>query len=214
MTEPSSPSTTRVIAATDYSEHGNHAVEEAIRYVRGLRAGELHIVHVIDDMSGTWPSLAADAREVAARKEREELHRFAARLLVALAPPSLEDGQVAIHVRVGPPANQIARLAADLEADLIVMGTHGRRGMPRLLLGSVAEKLVRIAPCSVMVVREAERPVEEVMPEPPCPKCLARRFETRGERWWCDEHDKHHGRPHAYAHTSFLQPRPSLSFGQ
>ena len=213
MTEPSSPGISRVIAATDYSEHGDRAIAEAIVRVRGRPDAELHVVHVIDDMTGTWPSLNPEGREAAARDAREELHGYAAHFIADLAPGDFEDGQVAIHIRVGPPAQQIARLAADLEADLLVIGTHGRRGMPRLLLGSVAEKLVRISPCSVLVVRTTEPFEPQMMPEPPCPKCVATRFETRGTRWWCSEHDRHHGRPHTYAYTSLLRPRPSLSFG-
>jgi nucleotide-binding universal stress UspA family protein len=56
-------------------------------------------------------------------------------------------------VRFGDAGDAIAQLASDIEADLVVVGTHGHRGLERLLLGSVAENVVRLAPCPVLVVR-------------------------------------------------------------
>jgi len=56
-------------------------------------------------------------------------------------------------VKVGAPWQEIVRLAADEHADMIVMGTQGRSGLDRLLLGSVAERVVRHAPCPVLTVR-------------------------------------------------------------
>jgi nucleotide-binding universal stress UspA family protein len=57
------------------------------------------------------------------------------------------------HIRLDAASEEISQLAADLEADLVVVGTHGRRGLGRFLLGSVAEGVVRAAPCPVFVVR-------------------------------------------------------------
>ncbi len=57
---------------------------------------------------------------------------------------------------IGFPAKDIVRLATEVQADLIVVGTYGRRGMSHLLLGSVAERVVRTAPCPVLTVRRAE----------------------------------------------------------
>ena len=57
---------------------------------------------------------------------------------------------------IGFPAKDIVRLATEVQADLIVLGTHGRRGMSHLLVGSVAERVVRTAPCPVLTVRRAE----------------------------------------------------------
>ncbi|HEX7451222.1 MAG TPA: universal stress protein [Polyangiaceae bacterium] len=57
------------------------------------------------------------------------------------------------HIRADDPGHQIAQLASEVAADLLVIGTHDRHGLPRLLLGSVAETVGRLAPCSVLVVR-------------------------------------------------------------
>jgi nucleotide-binding universal stress UspA family protein len=61
------------------------------------------------------------------------------------------------ELAVGPTAETIVRVAREREADLIVMGTHGRTGLQHVLLGSVAEKVVRLAPCPVLTVRHSER---------------------------------------------------------
>ena len=98
------------------------------------------------------------------------------------------------------PAHEIVRVAAEVEADLIVVGTHGRRNIPRLLLGSVAELTVRLAGCPVLVVRPKKYDVAERVPqvEAPCPDCVARRAETDDRVLWCTRHMEHHPRPHAY----------------
>ena len=105
------------------------------------------------------------------------------------------------HLRLESPAHEVAQLASDLEADLVVVGTHGRRGASRLLLGSVAEGVVRLSPCAVLVVRP--RPEEKATStapsiEPPCPRCVERRSATAGKELWCEQHQERHGRRHTY----------------
>jgi nucleotide-binding universal stress UspA family protein len=63
-----------------------------------------------------------------------------------------------VEVAVGHPADTIVRVAQQRSADLIVMGTHGRTGLQHVLLGSVAEKVVRLAPCPVLTVRDQRVP--------------------------------------------------------
>ena len=59
-------------------------------------------------------------------------------------------------VRTGSPYQEIVDLATDERADLVAMGTHGRSGVSRLLLGSVADRVIRLAPCPVLTVRKPE----------------------------------------------------------
>jgi hypothetical protein len=106
---------------------------------------------------------------------------------------------VVTHIRVGPAADEIAQLCADLEADLLVVGTHGRRGVSRMTLGSVAEGVVRLAPCPVFVVR-AKLLVTVAAIEPPCTECVKARQATRGEQLWCEQHSERHGQRHTYHH--------------
>ena len=105
------------------------------------------------------------------------------------------------HVYPGDPATEILRLAEDVEADLIVVGTHGRVGVKRLLMGSVAEEVMREARCPVLVMRPRhydEHP--ELAPEPPCPECVAVRDQTSGAARWCAAHDRPWVPAHRYAY--------------
>jgi hypothetical protein len=92
----------------------------------------------------------------------------------------------------------VAQLAADLEADLVVVGTHGRRALARMLLGSVAELTVRLAPCPVLVVRPKASPAPLPAIEPPCPRCVEARAQTSGKEYWCEQHRERHGQRHTY----------------
>jgi universal stress protein A len=67
--------------------------------------------------------------------------------------PSAFRGAWQVEVAVGHPADTIDRVARERKADLIVMATHGRTGLQHVLLGSVAEKVVRLAPCPVLMVK-------------------------------------------------------------
>jgi hypothetical protein len=104
------------------------------------------------------------------------------------------------HVRIGSPANAIVELASDIDADLVVVGTGQRTGMSRIVFGSVAEKVVRTAPCPVLVVRRREIPAWEQI-EPPCPDCTHVQRSTNGEHRWCARHSQHHARWHTYYET-------------
>jgi nucleotide-binding universal stress UspA family protein len=79
----------------------------------------------------------------------QEMHRT----LERMRP---EDASIEVEHRLvgGEPAEEIVRLAGELKCDLIVLGTHGRSGLPRMVLGSVAEQVVRKAPCPVLTVKE------------------------------------------------------------
>jgi nucleotide-binding universal stress UspA family protein len=90
-------------------------------------------------------------------------------LRLQLQALKVEDGDIQVERRLeeGYPGAIIPRIAGETKADLIVMGTHGRTGLSRLLMGSVAEQVVRKAPCPVLTVKVPladERPSEEVAP--------------------------------------------------
>jgi universal stress protein A len=138
-----------ILVATDFSEHA----DSALAYAAELAArfdGTIHLVHCITIplvsvpelglaySSTVMESLTADAQDKL--DERAALYRDR----VAMAPVRLE---------VGDARDIIDRAAALIDADLIVMGTHGRRGVRRFLLGSVAEAVLRSAPCPVLTIR-------------------------------------------------------------
>lgn len=146
---------TRILVPTDFSPTADAALEYAFD-LAGRFGASLQILHVLDDPF-VVDGMAADAyiaeapalRTAMLDDARERLrHRAAPR--EALATP------IETEVLFGHGARTIAEYAADRGVDLIVMGTHGRTGFAHLLLGSVAERLVRTAPCPVLTVRHPE----------------------------------------------------------
>jgi nucleotide-binding universal stress UspA family protein len=106
----------------------------------------LHIVPVDMDVSGM-------PQYVDLIKRQENIDHDQ---LTAIAKQHLADVKWEILDRMGPPADVIAEVAANMSADLIVMVTHGRRGLARLVEGSIAEKVLRDAPCPVLAVRHEQ----------------------------------------------------------
>lgn len=196
-----------VVVAVDYSETGNLALERALEIGLDKPETSVHVINVLpvyqagvapDASSTTWagslPTISDAALELRAYVEQ----RLAA---FRVSHPDADLAfleRVRAHQRVEVPAEQIAQLAADLEADLVVVGTHGRRGMSRLLLGSVAETTMRLAPCPVLVVRPKSLPAPVPAIQPPCPACVAARQASGGKQFWCAQHSEHHGQRHTY----------------
>lgn len=109
-----------------------------------------------------------------------------------------ESVKIVAHEASGDPAKIIVETAGDLGADVVVVGTRGRKGVQRMLMGSTAESVVRHAGCPVLVVRPKahEHPIPDI--EPPCPRCVSARTESHGALLWCEQHAERHGRRHTY----------------
>ncbi len=202
----------RIVVAIDFSECAHHAFLEAIAVAKQHTAPELHVVAVIDKEASELVPVADRHVSLIQISDhmRERLGVEAKRVLKGC------DAQVLrsiAHVRVGAVAAEICNLATEIRADLIVVGTHGRRGMQRLLLGSVAEKTVRLAPCPVLVVRPKDFRAMDGLPqiEATCPGCLKVREETGGATWWCEGHIKTPASPHEYSHSYRLDEPPAVS---
>lgn len=153
----------RVLVPTDFSETADEALDYALLLAARFGAS-LELLHVLDDPFVT-EGLAAEAYMSEAPVMRSALLREAQNRLDRRVAPlrSASDyegwpGLVRVDAEVlfGHGAKTIAEYAQDREVDLIVMGTHGRTGVAHLLLGSVAERLVRTAPCPVLTVRRAK----------------------------------------------------------
>lgn len=139
---------TTIIVPTDFS----YASDAALGYARMLAArfgASLHLLHVVDE-PGSWSEVYAAIPEIQLRLSADAARRLEA--MAACLPPPLHATSAVV---CGAPVPSIVKAAESRGADLIVMGTHGRRGMGHLLLGSVAERVVRLAPCPVLTVREA-----------------------------------------------------------
>jgi nucleotide-binding universal stress UspA family protein len=147
-----------ILAPTDFSEYSKNAVVSALELARTFGA-KLTILHVVDlppypaydPIAGyvppgtTWPTLVAD------------LERQATQDLAQLVPEAeSSDVEVVRLVAVGSPRGKIIDTAEAEQVDLIVMATAGRSGFSRLIMGSVAERVIRTATCPVLTIRPRE----------------------------------------------------------
>ncbi len=134
----------RILVALDFSESSSLACRWAIAHARGLGATELVFNHVAERGE---PSAELEELEQATR----DLRRFVDAQAAGMAP--LDGIEVRYAVSRGTPGEEILRAITAHCADAVVMGTNNRKGLDRLLLGSVAESIVRGAPCTVIVVK-------------------------------------------------------------
>lgn len=179
-------SSTNILAAIDYSEASTPVVERALDFAQHHGPCNLHFLHV--------NQFSPDDEDGQEGLRFELLDWLGARL------PNDDDAlrgvTVIAHEACGEPWRAIVQLANDLVVDLVVMGTHGRRGVQRIIMGSVAEAVSRHCGCSVLVVRPNvhDRPFAEL--EPLCALCVEARLESQGNVLWCQDHAASKGRRH------------------
>jgi nucleotide-binding universal stress UspA family protein len=215
-----------IAVGIDYSEASAMALQQAVRVAETHERSHIHIVHSIPGVPPLGHGLSSPDLMMAAitpgTVSRETLAAEMSRNLqsyVEKALTELGDGDSArrsglewtVHLRNTDATLAIVQLAVDVEADLVVVGTHGRGWLAHFLLGSVAEGVVRRAPCPVLVVRPAGVTAAAAVPEiePPCPDCLSTRKATEGAEFWCDRHREHHARAHTYHFTPFRDSHQS-----
>jgi nucleotide-binding universal stress UspA family protein len=145
----------KILAPTDFSTHA----AQAVRYACGLaeRLGaELHLLHVLAEVLPSGPDpLLMPVLPPEYYRETEEQSRVALAELFDPAwghPRAIESA-----VRWDSPVEGVVEYARDRAIDLIVIATHGRTGLSHVLLGSVAERIVREAPCPVLIIRDRDR---------------------------------------------------------
>lgn len=150
---------TRILVPTDFSADANAAFTYALGLARKFDA-PVHLLHVVEDplAAGVWSSEIYTA-EIAGLQVN--LVRNAEERLRLSVPD--DAGTVSSEVRTGNAAKQIVEAARATNTDLIVMGTRGRAGLAHVIMGSVAERVVRLAPCPVLTLRaEALHPETRV----------------------------------------------------
>ena len=139
----------RILYATDFSSASRPALTKAISLARENRAA-LRVVHALPPLGDGSAFVPPGTYETIDRRARQH----AQKQLTALVGRARKAGARATsRLLDGTPQEQVPRAARRMRADLIVIGTHGRTGMSKVLLGSVAERLVRLAPCPVLTVR-------------------------------------------------------------
>lgn len=194
-----------IVVGVDYSETSALALEKAFELAAEREQGEVHAVNIVRnygefvELEGTTPT---PYRLTMAEAQKRLHEHVSARVEDFTRRTGKKFGRCVSHIRLEFAAEEIAQLAADVHADLIVVGTHGRRGLRRLFLGSVAEGVVRLAQCPVLVVRPKGESGAVPTIEPPCPRCVETRTATNGEVMWCEQHRERHGQRHTYHYES------------
>jgi nucleotide-binding universal stress UspA family protein len=148
---------TKILVPVDFSPHAERAFRYAATLAHRLGA-ELALLHVVEDpfASGAW---GAEAYVPNVPELLESLISGAERQLTTLKESAAAPGPTATTaVLTGSPSNAIVEHAKDGGFDLIVMGTHGRTGLAHAVMGSVAERVVRKAPCPVLTLRGVDVP--------------------------------------------------------
>lgn len=160
MSDPNSPLDVPVIERPDWPRHradefpmlvcvqfdetGHHALQQAFRMAKTHSRAPLHIAYIL--ASSTAVTSATVNRHTRELEDAEKhLREFVAARMIG------EELQVKLHVRFGEVVPSVLQLALDYDVELIVVGTHGRRGVSKLTHGSVAGKLVEEARCPILI---------------------------------------------------------------
>jgi universal stress protein A len=158
------PAVTRILAPIDFSPSSRAALQYAI-FLAGKHGAELEVLHVAEPPGYVGPDalalLPVGSVQPSFDQTKAEVQREVEGLL---AKAGDRPKTVAVRVDNGEPSDVILRLAGDGGADLIVMGTHGRTGLSRLLIGSVAEAVLRRSSCPVLTIRVQTKTPRETVP--------------------------------------------------
>ncbi len=146
----------KILVPVDYSDSGDAAMAYAVLLAKEYDA-EMHLMHVYEqpttfvDSGFTGAPIPAETSPALLNEEEAKLNRVM----------PAEGVKFRHSFVVGTPAEALVDYAKDNQIDLVVMGTHGRTGISRLLMGSVAEGVVRNAPCPVLTIKQpANEPAE------------------------------------------------------
>ena len=198
----------KIVLGFDFSPTAVIALEQALEHAASRPRVILHALAVLDDHHGL-------ARLGGQKKPNAELadqvqRELRAALNESIAASPADSLLVFAHVRIGHTADELLRLSDEAKADLLVVGTHGRRGVQRLVLGSVAGEIVRKATVPVLSARSPtyEGAMIGDEPEPPCTACATVRSDTGGATWWCGDHDKPYVPPHRYSYEPAIAQQP------
>lgn len=183
-----------ILVGMAFDETDATALNEAARVAALQPNSELHVVHSVPEAAANTATEQLLSLDQSLQEAPREMERRV-EALQASAPL-----RVVGHVRAGVPARAILQTAADLDADLIVVASHQRRGAKKLLLGSVATEVVQYARCPVLIAIPKDHSFESRSErvEPPCPKCLGIRAQSAGQAMWCEQHARSYLKPHVY----------------
>jgi universal stress protein A len=135
----------RILVAIDEAPIAAHAADVGIELARALGA-KVALIFIVQPIAA--PDSGIPASELLASAEQD-----GKRMLASICQQVPADTTPLQFIRVGTPATEIVKAATEWPADVVVIGSHGRTGVSRALLGSVAEAVMRHAPCPVLVIR-------------------------------------------------------------
>ena len=144
-----------ILVPIDFSDCSKKALRYAIPLAKEHKAS-ITLAYVVPGISTAFGEYGAFEAAAITKEMRETAERDLAALVVDEVRGVVAADTV---VRTGPPVQEIIAIAKGLPADMIILSTHGRTGLKHALLGSVTERVVRHAPCPVLVVREQERDI-------------------------------------------------------
>ena len=143
-----------ILVAVDFSAGSAHALQHALEIAEKFGANLLllHVVHDPAEAPGFYAS------KKAGKKVLRNMAQTAEQMMEEFVSTHLKKfKKFKTHIAPGLPPSQIVKLAKKAGVDLIVVGTHGRSGLKRLMLGSVADRVIRSAPCPVLTVHEPKK---------------------------------------------------------
>jgi len=141
----------KILVPIDFSDYSKKALQYTVKFANSLNA-ELFLIYVIEPI--IYPADLSMGQIVIPPSE-VNMEEKAKSELEELAKTEIGDSmQYNIMVKTGRPFQEIIETAAEVDADLIIIATHGHTGVEHLLFGSTAEKVVRKAPCPVLTLRE------------------------------------------------------------
>jgi nucleotide-binding universal stress UspA family protein len=186
-----------ILAALALDETGEYALREAARIAQQRPGSELHLVHVVleEDSNASASELVSLEHRLSEAPKR--IQQYVEQIW------SDTPSKVLAHLRAGQPSRSILQTAVDINADIIVVGTHRRAGLKKLMLGSVAEQVLQHAHCPVLIAlaKDYSGKIASDVIQPACADCLSTRKSSNGEHFWCERHSRHYSKPHVYEPT-------------
>ena len=183
-----------VVVGLAFADSDGFAFDRAATLAQRVPGSELHVVHVFD----SEPS-SSDARQLVEHLRLYVNEKAAQR-------GGLKSMTVGIHLRSGKPVQELAQLASDVAADVIVLGAHRGPDVKAWIHGTTVDRLMRDGPCPVIVAGPPPAARDPQVPaiEPPCPDCVSARAASGGTEWWCARHAHHAKRPHTFSYRREL----------
>ena len=200
MTNPSNapasspaPRLYKILVAVAFDPSDHAAISQGMQIASRSQGSELHVVHAVTGPLD--PGSGASAASAAFDKASEWM-----RTRVEEAWQQAGEIEVIAHIRFGDASDVILQAAIDVDADLVVVGSRRNTGIRKLVLGSVAERVLHHAHCPVLVAvpKDYAGTTASARVDPPCPECLAVRKQSGNATFWCERHSRPYMQPHIY----------------